>query len=173
VTLPAAQERLRELEQHVKAEPTFTSHWLALLRQSLAASPETTKNAVQSRAEITVAVLGRALSAHPNNARNLVLRLRYLRAGETTWNPDRLLSEWQDALRAVPTPDAIMEWFDWRIRTAKDGAEGMVGDAIKAMSLMRQDEVGMLRVFFRLAIAFQLAGYTERATAMFQAQAEL
>jgi hypothetical protein len=173
ITLSASQEKLRDLEQRVKSEPKSTSAWLALLQQTLSASPDISKNASQARANITLAVLGRAMMTHLDNKRSLSLRLRYIRAGEMIWPENRLASEWDTALQAIDTPELVIEWLNWRIRIEKGGVDGIVSDGVKAMGLMRGDELAILRVFWRVAIALQQAGYTERATAMFQAQAEV
>jgi hypothetical protein len=82
-----------------------------------------------------------------------------------------------------------MEWFEWRIRRGNNGITAVVEDAQRAVVALHPDEVGQVRLFWRLAVAFQnagslilllidfhlfyFAGFGERATAMFQAQAEL
>jgi hypothetical protein len=173
ITLSAGQEQLRDLERRVKSEPKSVSAWFALLQQTLSVSPEVGKNTTQARADITLAVLGRAMMAHLDNKRALSLRLRYLRAGEMIWPQNRLLSEWDTALQAIDSPELVLEWLDWRIRVEKLGADGIVRDGVKALGLMHNDEVANLRVFWRVAIALQQAGFVERAAAMFQAQAEV
>lgn len=66
-----------------------------------------------------------------------------------------------------------MEWLELRIRKASGGIAGIVEDAERVLGALNGDEMGRLRVFWRVAVVLQNAGYTERATAMFQAQAEL
>jgi hypothetical protein len=172
-TLSVGQERLRDLERRVKAEPKSVSAWLELLTQTLSMSPETGKNASQARADITLAVLGRALSADLENKASVSLRLRYIRAGEVIWPENRLRLEWDTALQVINNPDLVMEWLDWRIRAEKEGSDGIVRDGVEALKLMRGEEIAMLRVFWRVTVALQQAGFVERATAMFQAQAEV
>lgn len=109
ITLSTSQEQLRDLERKVKSEPKSTSAWLALLQQTLSASPDTGKNASQARANITLAVLGRAMMVHLDNKRSLTLRLRYIRAGEMVWPENRLSSEWDTALQAINSPELVME----------------------------------------------------------------
>jgi hypothetical protein len=90
-----------------------------------------------------------------------------------------------------------MEWLEWRIRTGSKGVNGIVEDGIRifnTLGLKEDGEVGKVRVLWRIATLFQQAGrlvrqycrdifnnicrgfhtgFVERATALFQAQAEL
>lgn len=178
--LTALQQTLASLEAQLATTPASVSGWLSLLSHTLSTVPPTSKNAPAARAEISLAVLKRALAAHPHNTRNSRLRLRYLRAGEEVWHSSVLRSEWEEALR-TGDPDLWMAWLDWRIGSAERGVEGVVEDARRALdSLSKQEvrgdearEMALLRVFWRVAVAFRDAGFVERATAMFQAQAEM
>ena len=172
-TFTSHQQTLRALDQKLSSDPSSVPTWLSLLSQTLSTIPLSSRNASKARSEITLSILSRALSAHPQNAHSKELRLRYLRAGEATWHESKLRAEWEDALK-VGGIDIWMEWLEFRIRKATGGISGIVEDAERALvALADDDETGRLRVFWRVAIVLQNAGYTERATAMFQAQAEL
>jgi hypothetical protein len=158
ITLPVAQQQLRALEQAVAATPDSVSAWLTLLAYTLAAAPPAAKNARQARADVTVAVLARALRVHPNNTRSVALRLRCLHAGEEVWHESKLRAEWEDALKTVDSADIALDWLDWRVRTAQNGIDGVVEDGVRAINLMKGHELGMLRAFWRVAVAMQQAG---------------
>jgi hypothetical protein len=107
-----------------------------------------------------VSILSRALSAHPENARNKVLRLAYLRAGEGIWHESKLKSEWNDALKIGGT-ELQMEWLEWRIMNGSNGVDGVVESAVKAAASLRGDdesEVAKVRIFWRMTIAIRSAG---------------
>ncbi|CAL1695334.1 unnamed protein product [Somion occarium] len=127
---------------------------------------------MKARAEIAISVLSRALIAHPSNARSKSLRLRYLQAGEEIWNEGQIRAEWEVALRDGGK-DIYIEWLDWRIRRTEKDLDGIVQSARRVYTALKDDEVAKLSAFWRVAIAFRDAGYTERAMALFQAQAEL
>ncbi|OCH96207.1 DUF1740-domain-containing protein [Obba rivulosa] len=172
--MSSLQATIKDLEERLAADPSSITSWLSLLSHTLSTVPITSKNAPRARSEITLSVLSRALSAHPSNAQSKTLRLRYLKAGEEAWNASKLRDEWEEALK-VGGIDLWIEWLDWRIRRADDGVDGIVDDARRALHSLSDseaDEVGKLRIFWRVAVAFREAGYVERATALFQAQAE-
>ncbi|KAJ7900210.1 NRDE-2, necessary for RNA interference-domain-containing protein [Mycena olivaceomarginata] len=148
----------RSLNERLTADPRSISNWLSLLSHTLLTTPTTSKNATRARSEISISILARAIA--------------YLQAGEEVWHESKLRAEWEDALRKVKGVEIWMEWFEWRIRNGTRGISAVVEDAKRALAAVR-DEVGQVRIFWRLAVAFQSAGFGERATAMFQAQAEL
>ncbi|KAH9837066.1 NRDE-2, necessary for RNA interference-domain-containing protein [Rhodofomes roseus] len=170
--MTSLQVTLKSLEERLSADPASVPTWLSLLSHTLSTVPITSKNAPKARSEITLSILQRALSAHPQNASSKVLRLRYIKAGEETWHESKLRAEWEDALK-VGGIEMWMEWLDWRIRKGEKGVEGIVEDAKRVLGAVIGDEIGMLRVLWRVAVGFRDAGYVERATALFQAQAEL
>lgn len=110
------------------------------------------------RSEITLSVLSRALDAHPSNKTSKTLRLRYLRAGEELWNASKLEEEWEDALKTDDV-DLWIEWLDWRVRRVRS-IENIVGDAQRVLFAFGRtnDEIGSLRVLWRVAVAFRDAG---------------
>ena len=172
-TFTSHQQKLKALDQELNSNPSSVLTWLSLLSQTLSTIPLSSRNVSKARSEIMLSILSRALSAHPRNARSKELRLKYLRAGEATWHESKLRAEWEDALK-VGGVDIWMEWLELRIRKAMGGIGGIIEDAERVLAaLADDDDMGRLRVFWRVAVVLQNAGYTERATAMFQAQAEL
>ncbi|RDB29182.1 Protein NRDE2 [Hypsizygus marmoreus] len=172
VVLTAHQETLKLLEQGLQADPTSIDKWLQLLTQTLSTIPISSKNATKARSEITISILARALAADPRNAASKLLRLRFLQAGEEVWHESKVRAEWEDALK-VGGVEIWLEWLEWRIRKANNGVDGIVADAVRVLNVMDQDELAKVRVFWRVGVVFKNAGFSERTTAMFQAQAEL
>ncbi|KAI8980698.1 DUF1740-domain-containing protein [Trametes punicea] len=172
--LTSLQATLKSLEERLAAKPDDIFAWLSLLSHTLTTVPVTTKNASKARAEIAVSLLSRALSAHPNNARSKILRLKYMRAGEELWQESKLRAEWEEAVK-VDDIEIWMAWLDWRVRTTHGVLTSLPEDVTRVVRALaaRQDEVGQLRVLWRAAVALRDAGYVERANALFQAQAEL
>ncbi|KAI0094968.1 NRDE-2, necessary for RNA interference-domain-containing protein [Irpex rosettiformis] len=169
----ARQEALKSLEVQLSTDPTSVQTWILLLAHTLAGIPPDTKNAQKVRADVTLSVLARALSAHPSNAQSSELRLKYLSACEYTWTPEALNKEWETSLK-FGTTELWIQWLDWRIRTATKGVVGISEDIQRVFkNLSRDDENGRLRAFWRVSIALRDSGFVERANALFQAQAEL
>ncbi|CAK5264904.1 unnamed protein product [Mycena citricolor] len=158
------------INQRLGAEPTSVPNWLLLLSHNLSTVPITSKNASTARAEISISILTRALDAIPQSR---ILWLKYLQAGEDIWHESKLRYEWENALKKVGGGDLWMEWMECQIRRGRGGISAIVDDVKRALSSLQGDEISQLRVFWRLAVALQQAGFPERATAMFQAQAEL
>ncbi|TFK36838.1 NRDE-2, necessary for RNA interference-domain-containing protein [Crucibulum laeve] len=174
-TLSSLQETLKSLEHDITEDPGSVNNWLFLLTHTLSTIPITSKNATKARSEITLSILDRALSAHPRNSSSKLLRIKHLKAGEEIWHDSKLRAEWEDALK-VGGVEIWMEWLEWRIRKGSKGLDGIMEDALRAMEAMgagEEREIERLRIFWRCAVAFRNAGFTERAMAMFQAQAEL
>ncbi|KDQ63400.1 hypothetical protein JAAARDRAFT_147686 [Jaapia argillacea MUCL 33604] len=170
--LTSLQVKLKDLEHQISEDPTAIPSWLSLLAHTLSTVPVTSKNASKARSEITLSILSRALSAHSSNRTSTRLRIKYLQAGEDIWHESKLKAEWEDAIK-VGNVEIWMEWLDWRIKKAGKGLDGLVGDAERILRALQGDEMGQLRVMWRVAVAFWHAGYMERAMALFQAQAEL
>ncbi|KAI1793871.1 NRDE-2, necessary for RNA interference-domain-containing protein [Ganoderma leucocontextum] len=172
--LTSLQSTLKSLEETLFTNPTDVPTWLSLLSHTLSTVPITSKNASRARAEISLSVLSRAISTHPSNLRSKTLRLKYLKAGEEVWEPDKLREEWEDAVK-VDDIEIWMAWFDWRVRRTSNLLESIVEDLERTLRAptVRRDEIGQLRMFWRAAVALRDAGYVERANALFQAQSEL
>ncbi|KAJ7630811.1 NRDE-2, necessary for RNA interference-domain-containing protein [Roridomyces roridus] len=165
------QATMNAINERLAAQPHIISNWLSLLSHTLLTVSTTSKNATRARSEISISILSRALEAAGNLT---VLRLKYLQAGEEIWHESKLRAEWEQALQNLGrSTDIWSEWFEWRIRTNNKGVAAIVEDAKRALAALHHDGVGQVRIFWRLAVAVQLAGFGERATAMFQAQAEL
>ncbi|KAK2461663.1 hypothetical protein APHAL10511_006126 [Amanita phalloides] len=173
--LTSHQEMLKTLEHQLSQDPGSIKLWLSLLAQTVSSVPLSSKNATKVRAEISLSVLLRAMSANPGNTRSKTLRIQYLKAGEEIWHETKMHDEFEEALR-LGGIDIWMEWLDWRIRRSRKGVNGIVEDAARAMSAFSADiaeELNRLRIFWRTTVAFRDSGYPERGMAMFQAQAEL
>lgn len=158
--LTAHQETLKLLSQQVTADPSSIETWLLLLSHSLSTIPETSKNATKARCEITLSILGRALAADPRNGASKELRLKYMKAGEEIWHESRLKAEWEDALK-VEGVEIRLEWLEWKMGKGNRGTDGIIEDAVRVLAMMGQDgpgEIAKLRVFWRVAVAFQKAG---------------
>jgi hypothetical protein len=92
------------------------------------------------------------------NGNSYVLRFKYLQAGEEVWHDSKLRAEWEDALKNVEGVEIWMEWFEWRIRKGNKGVSAVVEDAKRSLAAVQHDEVGRVRIFWRLAVAFQDTG---------------
>lgn len=151
------QATLKELESQLTSDPTSIPTWFALLSNTLSTVPLQSKNAPKVRAEMSLSILTRALSAHPSNEKCVKLRLKLLSVGEELWNSETLHDEWEKALN-IGNTELWMSWLDWRIRTPQNGLDGLIRDAERVLFAMGKDEVAALRVFWRVAIAFRDAG---------------
>ncbi|KAG6832297.1 hypothetical protein H0H92_003530 [Tricholoma furcatifolium] len=173
ITLTSHQEKTKLIEKELGEEPTSVGKWLQLLSHALSEIPQSSKNATRARSEVTVSILERAFSVDTRNKMSTILRVRYLKAGEEVWQQGQVKEEWEKAL-TLGEMDIWMEWLEWRTREAVNGIDGAIEDAIRILSMLgKQDELSKVRVFWRIAVLLQRAGFVERATAMFQAQAEL
>jgi hypothetical protein len=159
LTLTAHQETLKTLEENIATNPASIDTWLALLHQTLSTTPTTSKNATKARSEITLSILSRALAAHPDNAKNKVLRILYLKAGEEVWQDDKLREEWDEAFKYGDI-EILMEWLAWQIRKGHGGLDGLVTSAVKAIGRLERnaDESAKIRIFWRVAFAIRSAG---------------
>jgi hypothetical protein len=86
--------------------------------------------------------------------------LKYLKAGEEVWHESKLRAEWEEGLKGGGI-EIWMEWMEWRIRRAARGIKGVVEDGeriLRSLGDGEDDEIGKLRVFWRVAVALQDAG---------------
>jgi NRDE-2, necessary for RNA interference len=160
-TLSSQQETLKQLEQQLNVEPSSVDNWLLLLSHTLSAIPVMSKNASKARSEISISILARALAADPQNRTSNVLRLKFMKAGEQVWHESKVRAEWEDVLRTGGI-DLWMEWLEWRIRKADKGVDGIIEDATRVLGAFNHDELGeiaRIRVFWRVAVALQNAGW--------------
>jgi hypothetical protein len=158
--LTSHQQTLKYLEHQLTSDLSSIPTWLSLLSQTLSTVPYTSKNATKARSEIALSILSRALSSHPQNSSSKVLRLKFLKAGEDVWHESKLRAEWEDAL-TVGGMEIWMEWLEWRIRRAAKGIDGIVEDAgrvLRSLGNGKDDEIGKLRVFWRVAVVLKNAG---------------
>ncbi|KAF8647946.1 hypothetical protein AX16_006478 [Volvariella volvacea WC 439] len=171
----AHQEALAELNRNLTEDPTNEALWLQLLDKNLSTIPLNSKNATKARAEVTLSIIERARAACRQNQLSKILLIKFLKAGEDVWEPHRSRDEWE---RAYGTGgiEIWMEWLEWRWRTSSQGIDGFIEDGIRVLKSLGTDtgaDLSRIRVLWRLAVALQGAGFHERATALFQAQAEL
>ena len=161
--MSAREEYIRSLEQALSREPTVIPNWLQLLEHTISDIPASSKNAATVRSEMIVSVLARALEAHPHNSSSVLLRLKYLKAGESIWSKERLDEEWGKALQASKSSDLCVEWLDWKIRNTS-GVGDLLDDASYTLQnigneLLEEDaELARLRIFWRITIFLQQAG---------------
>lgn len=164
--LSAREETLRRLEQTLKADPSSVDSWLQLLAHSLSGIPSNSKNASKAVSEITISILTRALKEHKDNEYSVLLRLKFLKAGEDVWDESKLRSEWEIALRLIDTPDIWLEWLDWRMRRGTGGIDACLADsqrAISSFSHLRDpvtQDIAKLRVFWRTVVFLRQSGLT-------------
>ncbi|KAK0506299.1 NRDE-2, necessary for RNA interference-domain-containing protein [Armillaria luteobubalina] len=163
---------IRTLEQQLNDDPSSVATWLQLLSRTLSNVPIGSKNSAKVRAEITLSILSRALSSDVGNTASKPLRLKYLRAGEEIWPGTKAQEEWEDVSK-LGGVEIWMEWLEWKIRKETNGIDYVVDAAKRVLDALGDDEVSKVRVFWRSATALRTAGFVERATALFQAQAEL
>jgi hypothetical protein len=158
ISIDARQATLKELEKRLESNPTSISTWLSLLSNSLSTIPLHSKNAPKVRADISLSILSRAISAYSANKGSVILRLELLAIGEEVWNIEKLRQEWEEAL-SLGSIELWMAWLDWRIRTSSVGIDGIVSDAQRVLSALGTDEVSKLRVLWRVTTAFREAGW--------------
>ena len=104
VHLTAQQEAIKEQESILARDPTLISSWFSLIRLSIAQSPITARRGPAARAEISLAILKRALDAHPHNQTSIRLRVSYLDAGGEIRRKDEQANEWESALNDLGGP---------------------------------------------------------------------
>ncbi|KAK0208141.1 NRDE-2, necessary for RNA interference-domain-containing protein [Desarmillaria ectypa] len=163
---------IKTLEQQLSDDPSSVATWLQLLWRTLSNVPIASKNSARVRAEITISILSRALLSDVRNTASKSLRLKYLRAGEEILPEVKVQEEWEDAFK-LGGIEIWMEWLEWKIRKENNGIDYVVDAAKRVLDALGDDEVSKVRVFWRSATALRTAGFVERATALFQAQAEL
>jgi hypothetical protein len=145
------------------SDPSSITTWLSLLSQTLSTVPHTSKNATKARSEISLSILSRAICSHSSNNNNRELRLKYIKAGEEVWHESKLRAEWEDVLK-LGGMEIWMEWLEWRIKLAVKGINGVVEDAervLRSLGDSEDDEMGKLRVIWRVAIVLQNAGMSQ------------
>ncbi|KAG9037742.1 hypothetical protein FS837_001394 [Tulasnella sp. UAMH 9824] len=178
-----------QLTSTVKSNPTSIESWLELVEHSVSTSPTP-----ESKADVALSIVQKALSAHPTNKFHPILLARYLRSGSLVWTSAKLEEEWNRALDGVSkegraleeTADLWMEWIGWRIKVK--GVEGSEEAAETVHSVTHREEerlrrrqqlpslaleAAKLRFLWRMCVGMAEAGYVERAVAIFQAQTEL
>lgn len=159
------QAQLRTLEQKLAQDKSSIETWLSLLDTTLSSIPITSKNATKARSDITVSLLGRAISSHPVVEASPLVRIKYLKAGEDLWDGPELIRKWETAL-GLGSVALWMEWFEWRMRNNRTGLEGIVEDVSRLLASVafqgtdEEAEMARLRAFWRAAEAVRSAGWS-------------
>jgi hypothetical protein len=199
IHLTAQQEAIKEHEAILTRDPALVDSWFSLIRLSIAESPLTAKRGPRARAEISQAILKRALDAHPQNQTSVRLRVAYLEAGEEIWEVVRRANEWESALQALGGPGTDLgsremmwgAWLSWRMRNATnvDDVLSSFRQALEAFNFGEAEAI-RVRLLWRLCVhlyesgkhpSFRaprcflilILGYSEQAMGILQAQMEL
>ncbi|GAA5861515.1 hypothetical protein JCM3774_000276 [Rhodotorula dairenensis] len=187
-----------ELDRALRDEPNNVDQWLEFVhfQDELAASGEAESTAAKralskseraSTSEIKLAILDRAL-ATPGNADSEPLLLAQLEAAAEIEAPQRLLKRWKDTL--AQHPDLTGLWIEyvssrqttWATFTVPDIVSvyeeslAVLVDAMDRPSTSRDRrellESNAIYLLLRFCLMLRQAGYSERATATFQALVE-
>ncbi|KAG8992153.1 hypothetical protein FRB90_001072, partial [Tulasnella sp. 427] len=180
--------KITQLTSVVKSNPTSIAPWLELIEHSVSTSPTP-----ESKADVSLSILARALSAHPTNKFNPILLATYLRSGSLLWPATKLEEEWERALEGISregetleeTVDLWMDWVEWRLKAK--GVEGLEEATERIHSVIRREEerlqrrqlpkqaldAAKLRFLWRMSVGLAEAEYVERAVAIFQAHIEM
>ena len=171
IHLTAQQEAIKELETILIRDPTLIDSWFSLIRLSIAEIPITSRRGPIARAEISLAILKRALGAHPQNRTSVRLRVAYLEAGEEIWQRGVQAKEWETALIALGgsgidlgTREMIWSaWLNWVMRNAKN-VDDFLSAFRRVFAVFNVEEAEMIRVrlLWRLCVHLHESG--ERRT---------
>ncbi|KAK4058086.1 hypothetical protein OIO90_000825 [Microbotryomycetes sp. JL221] len=188
----------KEYDHALREDPKNVDKWIAFsdLQDEIARVTffgTSTKRAFSkaeraSTSEIKLSILEKALSVKGNEGSERLI-LAHIRAASDLWEPTRLLQHWSKVLRQWPNlTDLWIEYVSWRQTTAskflvKDIVDVFAEcfqvlsasmDKQRFRSQARSDlEANCTYLFLRLCIMLRQAGYSERATAAFQALLEL
>ncbi|EIW72388.1 hypothetical protein TREMEDRAFT_26535 [Tremella mesenterica DSM 1558] len=190
------RQRIIETERHLADHPEDIKAWIrySTLRHGTTQNKHSNSDPVdisqlpitRANAEITLSILDKALDAHPNNMRSTELHIAYLRAAEVFWSPAQITERWKNVIRALGEANEQMEegsdvdmmmlwlgYIDWREGQgfSKDdsGERGGVDEVIEVFI----ECLEYLRFEWWTCLFLKLSGYTERATAIFQAMMEI
>ena len=127
--------------------------WFSLVRLSTAESPITARRGPVARAEISLAILKRALEAHPQNRTSVRLRTAYLEAGEVIWKRDEQAQAWETALKDLGgtgidlgSREAVWSaWVSWAMRNAKN-MDDFLPCFRRAFAVFNSEEAEVIRV---------------------------
>ena len=167
IHLTAQQEAIKDQESILARDPTLIDSWFSLIRLSIAQSPITARRGPAARAEISLAILKRALDAHPHNRTSIRLRVSYLDAGEEIWRKDEQAREWESALSAlgglgIDLRDREMiwtAWLSWAMRSAKN-VDDYLSCFRRAFAVFNFQEAEVIRVrlLWRLCVHLHESG---------------
>ena len=167
IHLTARQEAIKELEAILTRDPTRIGSWFSLIRLSVADSPVTSRRGPIARAEISLAILRRALDAHPQNRTSVRLQVAYLEAGEEIWQRGEQAKEWEAALIALGGPGHDLgnremiwsAWLSWVMRNAKNVDDFLSAfRRVFAVLNLEEAEVIRVRLLWRLCVHLHESG---------------
>ena len=167
IHLTARQEAIKELEANLTRDSTLIDSWFSLVRLSVAEIPITSRRGPIARAEISLAILKRALDAHPQNRTSVRLRVAYLEAGEEIWQRVEQVKQWEAALIALGGPGIDLDnremiwsaWLSWVMRNAKN-MDDFLSAFRRVFAVFNVEEAEMIRVrlFWRLCVHLHESG---------------
>ena len=167
IYLTAQQEAIKELEAILARDPTLIDSWFSLIRLSIAQTPITVRRGQTARAEISLAILKRALDAHPQNRTSIRLLVSYLDAGEEIWRRDEQAKEWESALNTLGGPGVDLcnremiwtAWLSWVMRNAKN-MDDFLSCFRRAFAVFDFEEAEVIRVrlLWRLCVHLHESG---------------
>ncbi|KAM0793184.1 hypothetical protein ACM66B_000655 [Microbotryomycetes sp. NB124-2] len=192
------KRRNEECDRAVREHPKDAGKWIefADLQDEIARNMflgTSTKRAFSkaeraSTSEIKLSILERALAVQGNEASEKLL-LAHIKAASDLWDPARVLQRWSSMLRTHPNLTGLwIEYVSWRQTTASGFSVRAIVDVFaecfevlsaamdkqQFRSQKREElEANCLYLFLRLCIMLRQAGFSERATAAFQAILEL
>ncbi|KAK4054854.1 hypothetical protein OIV83_000778 [Microbotryomycetes sp. JL201] len=192
------KRRNTECDRAVRANPKDVRKWIEfadlqdeIARHTFFGTSTTrafSKAERASTSEIKLSILERALAVE-GNAGSEQLILAHLKAAADLWDPARVLQRWSSMLRSNPNLTGLwIEYVSWRQTTASNfSVKGIIDvfaecfevltaamDKEHFRSQKREElEANCLYLFLRMCIMLRQAGFSERATAAFQAIIEV
>ena len=167
IHLTARQEAIKELEAILTRDSTSIDSWFSLIRLSVADSPVTSRRGPMARAEISLAILKRALNSHPQNRASVRLQVAYLEAGEEIWQRGEQAKEWEAALVTLGGPGHDLSnremiwsaWLSWVMRNAKNVDDFLSAfRRVFAVFNLEEAEVIRVRLLWRLCVHLHESG---------------
>ena len=167
IHLTAQQEAIKELEIILIRDSTLIDSWFSLIHLSVAEIPITSRRFPIAKANISLAILKRALDAHPQNRTSVRLRVAYLEAGEEIWQRDKQAKEWEAALIALGGTGIDLgnremmwsAWVNWVMRNAKN-VDDFLSAFRRVFAVFNVEEAEMIRVrlLWRLCVHLHESG---------------
>ena len=167
IHLTARQEAIKELDAILTRDSTLIDSWFSFIRLSIADSPVTSRRGPIARAEISLAILKRALDADPQNRTSVRLQVAYLEAGEEVWQRSEQAEEWEGALiilggagNDLANREMIWNaWLSWVMRNAKN-VDDFLSAFRRVFGVLNLEEAEVIRVrlLWRLCVHLHESG---------------